>query len=61
MVEQVSRSKIGDTPISTAVMAVFEFDADGRIRQWREAYDLKSMLDQIEAAVKAIHSGKPKS
>jgi limonene-1,2-epoxide hydrolase len=61
MVEQVSRSKIGDTPISTVVMAVFEFDADGRITQWREAYDLKSMTDQIEAAIKTIHSGKPKS
>jgi limonene-1,2-epoxide hydrolase len=61
MVEEVSRSKIGDTPISTVVMAVFEFDADGRISQWREAYDLKSVLDQIEAAVKADHSGKPKS
>ena len=37
MVEQVSRSKIGDTPISTVVMAVFELNADGRITQWREA------------------------
>jgi limonene-1,2-epoxide hydrolase len=61
MVEQVSRSKVGDTQISTVVMAVFEFDADGRITQWREAYDLKSMLDQIQAAVKTVHSGKPKS
>jgi limonene-1,2-epoxide hydrolase len=61
MVEQVSRSKVGDTPISTVVMAVFEFDADGRITQWREAYDLKSILDQVEAAVKTTHSGKPKS
>jgi limonene-1,2-epoxide hydrolase len=42
-------------------MAVFEFDADGRITQWREAYDLKSMTDQIEAAIKTIHSGRPKS
>jgi limonene-1,2-epoxide hydrolase len=61
MVEQVSSSKVGDTRISTVVMAVFEFDADGRITQWREAYDLKSMLDQVQAAVKTIHSGKPKS
>jgi limonene-1,2-epoxide hydrolase len=61
MVEQVSRSKVRDTPMSTVVMAVFEFEADGRITQWREAYDVKSMLDQIEAAVKSIHSGKPKS
>jgi limonene-1,2-epoxide hydrolase len=31
-------------------MAVFEFDGDGRIMQWREAYDLKSALDQLTAA-----------
>jgi hypothetical protein len=31
-------------------MAVFELDATGRIKQWREAYDLKSITDQIEAA-----------
>lgn len=61
MVEQVSRARVGDTPVSTVVMAVFEFDADGRITQWREAYDLKSMTDQIEAASKTIHSGKPNS
>jgi limonene-1,2-epoxide hydrolase len=50
MVEQVSNSSIGGNPISTVVMAVFELDADGRIKQWREAYDLKSVIDQIEAA-----------
>jgi len=61
MLEQVSRAKVGDTPISTVVMAVFEFDEEGRITQWREAYDLKSMTDQIEAASKTIHSGRPRS
>jgi limonene-1,2-epoxide hydrolase len=50
MVEQVSNSSIGGNPISAVVMAVFELDADGRIKQWREAYDLKSVMDQIEAA-----------
>jgi limonene-1,2-epoxide hydrolase len=50
MVEQVSNSSIGGNSISTVVMAVFELDADGRIKQWREAYDLKSVIDQIEAA-----------
>lgn len=50
MVEQVSNACIRGKPISTVVMAVFEFDAEGRITQWREAYDLKSMMDQIEAA-----------
>ena len=61
MVEQVSNSSIGGSPFSSAVKAVFEFDADGRIAQWREAYDLKFVMDQIEAAVRAHHSGKPKS
>lgn len=61
MVEQVSRATVCDTPISTVVMAVFEFDADGRITQWREAYDLSSMMNQIKGAAKAGHSGKPKS
>ena len=50
MVEEVSNSNIGGYPIAATVMAVFEFDADGRIRQWREAYDLKSVMDQITAA-----------
>jgi limonene-1,2-epoxide hydrolase len=51
MVEQISNSTIRGNPISSVVMAVFELDADGRIRQWREAYDLKSAMDQIKAAV----------
>jgi limonene-1,2-epoxide hydrolase len=50
MVEQVSNSSISGKPISAVVMAVFELDAEGRIKQWREAYDLKSVMDQIEAA-----------
>jgi hypothetical protein len=41
---------VGDTPITAAVMAVFELGAGGRISQWCEAYDLKSVTDQIEAA-----------
>lgn len=42
MVEQVSNSTVKGRPISSAVMAVFEFDTDNRITQWREAYDLKA-------------------
>ena len=61
MVGQVSNSSIGGNPISAVVMAVFELDADGRITQWREAYDLKSMMNQIKAAAPSRHSGKPKS
>lgn len=50
MVEQVSNSSINGNPISAVVMAVFELDAEGRIKQWREAYDLKSVMDQLKAA-----------
>jgi limonene-1,2-epoxide hydrolase len=50
MVEQVHSSTIGGTPIFSVVMAVFELDEHGRIEQWREAYDLKSAVDQIRAA-----------
>jgi limonene-1,2-epoxide hydrolase len=53
MVEQVSNSTVRGKPITSVVMAVFEFGAEGRIRQWREAYDLKSVMDQIEAAIHA--------
>jgi limonene-1,2-epoxide hydrolase len=50
MVEQVSRCSIRGTPVSAVVMAVFELGPNGLITQWREAYDLKSMMDQIKAA-----------
>jgi uncharacterized protein (TIGR02246 family) len=52
MVEQVSTFTVNDTPIAAVVMAVFEFDTDGRILQWREAYDLESTLNQIAAAAR---------
>ena len=29
---------------------MFELDSDGRIKQWRDAYDLKSVTDHIETA-----------
>jgi limonene-1,2-epoxide hydrolase len=50
MVEQVSHCSVQGTAVSAVVMAVFELDPEGRIKQWREAYDLKSMMDQIKAA-----------
>jgi limonene-1,2-epoxide hydrolase len=50
MVEEVSTSQINGTEASTVVMAVFEFYGAGKITQFREAYDLKSMLDQMKAA-----------
>ena len=32
------------------VMSAFEIDADGKVKRWRDSYDLKSITDQIEAA-----------
>jgi hypothetical protein len=50
MVEWRGGWTMGGKPISNTVMAAFELDAHGRINQWRESYDLKSITDQIEAA-----------
>lgn len=50
MVEWRGGWTMGGKLISTTVMAAFEIDANGRINQWRESYDLKSVTDQIEAA-----------
>jgi limonene-1,2-epoxide hydrolase len=50
MVEWHGGWTMGGKPISCAVMAAFEIDGNGRINQWRESYDLKSITDQIETA-----------
>ena len=50
MVEWHGSFVLGGKAIFSRVMAAFEIDADGRIREMREAYDLKSVLDQMEAA-----------
>ena len=42
------RGTMGDK--SFTVMAVFEV-ADGRIKEMREAYDLQSVLDQMQAVM----------
>ena len=34
------------THISLAILGVFEFDAAGKIKAWRDYFDLKSWLDQ---------------
>ncbi len=33
-------------PISLAILGVFEFDSGGKIKAWRDYFDLKSWLDQ---------------
>jgi limonene-1,2-epoxide hydrolase len=50
MVEWHGGWTIGGRWIATTVMAVFEV-VDGRIVQMREAYDLQSLLDQVQAAM----------
>jgi limonene-1,2-epoxide hydrolase len=50
MMERVDNFHFDGKPISLEVMAAVEIDADGRIKRWRDSYDLKSLTDQIEAA-----------
>ena len=50
MVEWYGGFTMGGTPIACKVMAAFEVDANGRIKQMRESFDMKSLTDQIEAA-----------
>jgi limonene-1,2-epoxide hydrolase len=49
MVEWHGGLTLGRTPITTKVMAVFEVDMGGRIKQMRECFDMKSLTDQIAA------------
>ena len=49
MVEWHGGLTIGGTPITAKVMAVFEVDVDGRIKQMRECFDMKSLTDQLAA------------
>ena len=50
MVEWHGGLTIGRTPIAAKVMAVFEVDVvEGRIKQMREYFDMKSLTDQMDA------------
>lgn len=50
MVEWHGGITIGSAPITTKVMAVFELDQVGRIRQMRESFDMQSLVDQFPRA-----------
>jgi limonene-1,2-epoxide hydrolase len=50
MVEWHGGFPAGRSTIRTKVMATFEVDSDGRITQMREYFDMKSLIDQLEAA-----------
>ena len=47
MVEWHGGLTIGGKSVATRVMAVFEVDRAGHIKQMRECFDMKSLLDQI--------------
>ena len=47
MVEWHGGFTIGGRPITAKVMAVFEVDGHGRIKQMRESFDMRSLTDQM--------------
>ncbi len=49
-VERIERHEIGGKPLAVEVVGVFEVDNDGRIKRWRDYYDLKSVSAQMKAA-----------
>ena len=50
MVERVDNFKLGGKPFDLEVAGVFEVDDSGRIKRWRDYYDLKSLEDRIASA-----------
>ena len=50
MVEWHGGFTAGGTTIDTKVMAAFEIEANGQIKQMRECFDMKSLIDQLVAA-----------
>ena len=56
MVERVDSFKLGGKPFDLEVAAVFDVDDNGRIKRWRDYYDLKSLEDRIASAGIALPS-----
>jgi hypothetical protein len=50
MVEWHGGFTAGRTTVHTKVMAAFEIDAKGQIKQMRESFDMRSLTDQLKAA-----------
>ena len=50
MAERVDSFSIGGRTFEIEAVGVFEVDGDGRIKRFRDYYDLKSLTDEIEAA-----------
>ena len=56
MVERVDNFKLGGKPFDLEVATVFDVDDNGRIKRWRDYYDLKSLEDRIASAGIALPS-----
>jgi limonene-1,2-epoxide hydrolase len=50
MMERQDSWTVGGEPFSLEVMAVMDFDPDGRVKRWRDSYDSKPIRDQLTAA-----------
>jgi limonene-1,2-epoxide hydrolase len=50
MMERVDRFSIGGKRYALEVMAAFDVDPDGRIKRWRDSYDLNTVIEQIKSA-----------
>lgn len=50
MMERVDAFTVGGKPFSIEVMAAFKTDGEGRTELWRDSFDLKTIVDQMEAA-----------
>jgi limonene-1,2-epoxide hydrolase len=51
MAERVDNFDVQGKPFGLEVAAVFEVDGSGRIKRWRDYYDLRSIQDRIAAAL----------
>jgi len=50
IVERVDNFQMGGIPLYLEAVGVFKIDTDSKIKRWRDYYDMKSTMDQIEAA-----------
>jgi len=50
MLERVDNFTVGGKPFSMEAMAAFEIGADGRIKRWRDSYDMKLITVELASA-----------
>lgn len=50
IVERVDKTVVANQPVDLPVVGVFEM-ADGKIKEWRDYFDLATYVDQLNAAL----------